>query len=112
MAIQNLSEDVALVTLPVEPQIIIRELKLVNEIVSNKGGCDVVIDFSNVEMLPSSGISNLMILRGLLREQGRQLTLCSVSPTVKDIFTIAGIDEVFEFVDDKHAALASIQHTN
>ena len=112
MAIQNLSEDFILVALPVEPQIIIRELKLVNEIVSNKGGCDVVIDFSNVEMLTSSGISNLMILRGLLREQGRQLTLCGASPTVKGIFMIAGIDKVFEFVDDKHAALASIQHTN
>jgi anti-anti-sigma factor len=112
MGIENLSEGVVVVTLPVESQIIVRELKIVNEMVSNRDDCDVVIDFSNVEILTSSGISNLMILRELLRESGRQLILCSVSSATMGIFTVAGLEEVFEFADDKPAALESVQRTN
>ncbi|MHC4571665.1 MAG: STAS domain-containing protein [Planctomycetota bacterium] len=112
MGIENLSEGVVVVTLPVESQIIVRELKLVNEMVSNRDDCDVVIDFSNVEVLTSSGISNLMILRELLRESGRQLILCSVSTATMGIFTVAGLEEVFEFADDRPAALKSVQCTN
>jgi anti-anti-sigma factor len=110
MGIENLSKGVV-VTLAVEPEIIVRELKNINEMVSNGEGCDVVIDFSNVEVLTSSGISNLMILRGLLHERERQLILCNVSPSTMSIFTIAGLERVFEFVDDKQTALAATQRT-
>ena len=110
MGIENLSDDIILVALPVETQVIIRELKIVNEIISEKGACDVVIDFSNVDVVTSSGISNLMIMRELLREHNRQLILCSVSASTMGVFTIAGLEEVFEFADDKNAALEAIQH--
>jgi len=110
MGIENLSKGVV-VTLPVESQVIVRELKNVNEMVSNREGCDVVIDFSNVEILNSSSISNLMILRELLYKRGCQLILCNISPSTMSIFTVAGLDKVFEFVDDKQTALAAAQHT-
>ena len=110
MAIENLSKGIV-VTLPVESWVIVRELKNVNEMVSNREGCDVVIDFSNVKILNSSSISNLMILRELLHGRGRQLILCSVSPSIMSVFTVAGLDKVFEFVDDKQTALAATQHS-
>ncbi len=97
--------------MPVESEVIVRELKNVNEIVSNGDGCDVVIDFSNVEILHSSSISNLMILRELLHERECQLILCSVSPSIMSVFTVAGLDKLFEFVDDKQTALAATEHT-
>ncbi|MBA7710332.1 hypothetical protein ES703_119274 [subsurface metagenome] len=110
MGIENLSKGVV-VTLPVESEVIVRELKNVNEMVSSGDGCDVVIDFSNVKILNSSSISNLMILRELLHERGRRLILCSVSPSIMSVFTVADLDKVFEFVDDKQTALAATQHT-
>jgi anti-anti-sigma factor len=110
MGIENLSKGIV-VTLPVESQVIVRELKNVNQMVSSGDGRDVVIDFSNVEILNSSSISNLMILRELLHERGRQLILCSVSPSIMSVFTVADLDKVFEFVDDKQTALAATQHT-
>jgi len=110
MGIENLSKGVV-VTLPVESEVVVRELKNVNQMVSSGDGCDVVIDFSNVEILNSSSISNLMILRELLHECGHQLILCSVSPSIMSVFTVAGLDGVFEFVDDKQTALAATQHT-
>ena len=110
MGIENLSKGIV-VTLPVESEIIVRELKNVNQMVSSGDGCDVVIDFSNVEILNSSSISNLMILRELLHERGRQLILCNVSPSIMSVFTVAGLDKLFEFVDDKQTALAATEHT-
>jgi len=110
MGIQNFSEDVLFVDLPLREPQIGDELKNLNEIVSTRSECDVVIDFSKVEIVTSSDISNLLTLRALLREHKRQLILCSVSTLTKGIFTVAGLDAVFEFADDKHAALAAIQH--
>jgi anti-anti-sigma regulatory factor len=110
MGIQNFSEDVLFVDLPLREPQIGDELKNLNEIVSTRSECDVVIDFSRVEIVTSSDISNLLTLRALLREHKRQLILCSVSTLTKGIFTVAGLDAVFEFADDKHAALAAIQH--
>jgi anti-anti-sigma factor len=109
MGIQNLSEDVLLADLPSEELQIGDKLKNLNEIVITRSDCDVVIDFSKVEIITSSDISNLLALRALLREHGRQLILCSVSAPTKGIFTVAGIDAIFEFANDKYAALAAMQ---
>ena len=111
MGIENLSEDVVLVTLSAEPQAG-HELKAVNEILSNKGDCDVVVDFSGVETIVSSSVSNLIILRELLRKRRRRLILCNVAVLTKCIFTVAGLDTIFKFVDDKPAALAAVKRAD
>jgi anti-anti-sigma factor len=109
MGIQNFSKNVLFVDLPSNALQIENELKNLNEIVSTRSDCDVVIDFFRVEIITSSSISNLMILRKLMKEHGRQLILCSVSAPTKGIFTVAGIDAIFEFANDKYAALAAMQ---
>jgi anti-anti-sigma regulatory factor len=45
----------------------------------------------------------------VLQEHERQLILCNVAIMTKYIFTVAGLDEVFDFVDDHFAALAAVQ---
>jgi anti-anti-sigma factor len=112
MGIQNLSEDVVLVELPFKEPQIDDELKAVNEIASSKPDLDVIIDFSKVEIITSSSIGNLIILRNILHERGRRLMLCNVAPMTKCIFVVAGLKDIFEFVDDKSAALAAVQHAN
>jgi len=112
MSIQNFSEDVLFVDLPFKEPHIGEELKAVNEIVANRSDCDVVVDFFRVEIIASSSISNLIILRRLLHEHGRQLILCNVSIITKYIFTVAGLDEIFDFVDDHFAALVTVKGDN
>lgn len=112
MGIRNLSEDVIIAELPSEGLDIADELKTVNETISEECDCDVIIDFSKVEILNSSNISNLLILRGMLQEHGHQLILCSVAVITKCIFTVAGLDEIFVFADDESSALAVVQNTN
>ena len=109
MAIQKFSENVLLVDLPFKEPQIGEELKSINEIVSNRDDCDVIVDFFRVEIITSSSLSNLIILRRLLCEHGRELILCNVAIVTKYIFTVAGLDKVFDFVDDKFAALAAVE---
>jgi len=109
MGIQNFSEDVLFVDLPSKEPQIGNELKNLNETVNTRSDCDVVIDFFRVEIITSSSISNLMILRKLLQDRGRQLILCNVAITTKYIFTVTGLDKIFDFVDDRLTAIAATE---
>jgi anti-anti-sigma factor len=108
MAIQNWSEDIILVDLPPEPEMA-DELDTVTTTVCDRGDCDVVIDFSRVDIVTSSSISKLLKLRKLLGDCGHRLVFCSVAAATKGIFTVTGLDGIFELADDKFVALASLQ---
>ncbi len=113
MGIKNLPKDVLLVVLPPKNPKIAYELKAVNEAVSKKkGNRDVVIDFSRVEIINSSNISNLLILHNLLQSTGHRLVLCNIATVTKCIFVVAGLDDVFEFADDRSLALVTVQHAD
>jgi anti-anti-sigma factor len=111
MGIQDWSDDVVLVDLPQEPNMG-DELKNVTEIVRDRGNCDVVVDFSDVDIITSSSLSKLLKLRKLLADCGHRLIFCNVAPATKGIFTVTGLDGVFELADDKFVALASLQIVN
>ena len=111
MGIQNWSEDIVLVDLPPEPQTA-DELKSVTEIVRDRGDCDIVMDFSSVDIVTSSSLSGLLRLRKLMVDCGHKLVFCNIAPATKGIFSVTGLNDVFEIVDDKFVALASLQLTN
>jgi anti-anti-sigma factor len=108
MGIQNWSETIVLVDLPQEPEMG-DELKAVTEIIRDRGDCDLVVDFSCVDIVTSSSLSKLLKLRKLVGDCGHRLVFCSVAPATKGIFTVTGLDGVFELADDKFVALASLQ---
>ena len=108
MGIQNWSEDIVLVDLPQEPELG-DEIRTATEVVRDRGDCEVVVDFSKVDIITSSSLSKLLKLRKLLSDCGHRLVFCSVAPATKGIFTITGLDGIFEIVDDKFVALASLQ---
>jgi anti-anti-sigma regulatory factor len=111
MGIINLSENIILVELPPDRLEREDELKNLNETISNKCQYDVVVDCSNVEIINSWNISNLLILRGMLEDSGRKLILCNVSTVTKCIFVVAGLSEILIFADDRSAALDIISRT-
>jgi len=108
MGIENLSEDVVYVTLPAEPELG-GELDKVSKIASEKGGCNVVVDFSDVDIITSPNLSTLLKLRKQLDGNSGRLICCGVSAMTKGIFTITGLETVFEFVDNKSAALGALK---
>jgi anti-anti-sigma factor len=111
MGIQNWSDDVILVDLPTEPEMG-EELASVTALVRDRGDCEVVIDFSEVDIVTSSSLSKMLKLRKLLADCGHKLIFCNVAPATKGVFTVTGLDGVFEFADDKFVALASLQIVN
>jgi len=111
MGIQSWSDDIVLVDLPQEPDMG-DELKTVIDIVRDRGDCDVVVDFSNVDIVTSSSLSKLLKLRKLLGDCGHRLVFCNVAAATKGIFTVTGLEGIFEIADDKFVALASLQVVN
>ena len=111
MGLQNWSEDIILVDLPSEPGLG-DELKTVTDITRDRGDCDVVVDFSSVDIVTSSSLSKLLKLRKLLADCGHRLVFCNVAPATRGIFTVTGLDGIFEVADDKFVALASLQIVN
>ncbi len=108
MSIHRWSEDVILVNLPREWEKH-DELQTVIGMVRNRGDCDVVIDFSHVDVLSGACLTGLLEVRRLLHNCGHKLTLCSVAPATKGVFIITRLDNLFEFVEDRFAALARLQ---
>lgn len=110
MEIEHLPENVLFVCLQ-EPQLR-NELVTVNEILSNGCTCDVIIDFSSVELLTSEGISSLIILERLLNSLGHKIILCDVSSSNLQVLERTGIQPLFEFSSDEFAALQSIRSSS
>lgn len=108
MSIQNWSENILLVDLPEEPEIA-DELKEVTEMVRDSGDCDVVIDFSSVDIITSSSLSALLKLRKLLCDCGHQLVFCNVAAATRNVFVTTGIDKIFDFSEDKFTSLSGLQ---
>jgi anti-anti-sigma factor len=108
MTVKKLSEDVLLVTLSTSAKIS-DNLKAVNNIVAERKDCDVIVDFTGVQIITSANISDLIILHQFLRASGRRLILCNVSFLTKCVFRVTGLGDVFNFTVDKYAALEILQ---
>ena len=111
MGIQNWSENVLLVNLAKEPDMG-EELLTAISVVTESSDLDVVVDFADTDIITSSSVAKLLKLRKVLYDNNRKLVFCSVRPKTKSIFTITGLDSVFEFVEDQFIALASLQLVN
>ncbi|MCJ7729788.1 MAG: STAS domain-containing protein [Sedimentisphaerales bacterium] len=107
MGIQDLAENVILIDASAEPSLN-EEIKNVTDVVRERGDCDVVIDFSHVDIVTSSSLSKLLKLRKLLLDCEHRLVLCSVAVATRGIFSITALDGVFEMVNDQFAALATL----
>ncbi|MBN2591341.1 MAG: anti-sigma factor antagonist [Sedimentisphaerales bacterium] len=105
----RLPENVILIKLSSCDPKIAEELKELNETLSQKSDCDVVLDFSYVEIINSSNISNLLILRSFLENNGRKLIFHNVKTIAKCIFVVAGLADYFVFMDDMNDVFKAIQ---
>ncbi len=108
MSIDRWSEDVILVDLPEELEKH-DELQTVIAMLREGCACDVVVDFSHVQMVSGAWLARLRRIQRLVKEGGHKLTLCGIAPTLRGFFTIARLDDLFEFAEDRFTALTSPQ---
>jgi anti-anti-sigma regulatory factor len=108
MLIKKLPGNIILVELSSDGLKVSEELRELNESVSLKGDCNVVLDFSLVEIINSSNISNLLILQDFLDKNGRKLILYKVQTVTRCIFVVAGLTDSFIFIDKMEDILKSV----
>ena len=108
MGIKNLSEGVILVDLPGEPKMV-REMRRIIKVVGDGSRCDVVLDFSAVDMVSSPSLALLLRLRQLLIGCGCRIAFCNLNTLTMSTFRVTGLDGIFRFFDDTSAALAEFQ---
>ncbi len=106
MSIYRWSDDVILVDLP-EALDKHHELQRVLSMLRDEDACDVVVDFSDVQVVGGAWLTQLQKIQRLVNQRGHKLVLCDVAPATRGIFTIAHIDDLFEFTEDRFTALAS-----
>ncbi len=108
MGIQDLTENILLLEASPEPSLN-EDLANVMDMVRERGDCcDVVIDFSRVDIVTSSSLSKLLKLRKILMDCNHSLLLCSVARATKGIFSVTALDSVFTMVADKTTAVEEI----
>ena len=66
----------------------------------------ILIDFSDVDWINSSGLGALIMIRGLLLEVGGQLRLAGLNHTVREVMNINRLDKVFDISPTVDEALA------
>jgi anti-anti-sigma factor len=108
MNIKDLPENILLVEAPPEPSFN-EELAKTIDVVRERGdSCDVIIDFSRVDIVTSSSLSKLLKLRKQLMDVNHTLVLCSVARATKGIFAVTALDSVFTIAADKNTAVQEI----
>jgi len=108
MNMQNVAEDIIVVELHREPQLK-DGLRTITDVVHDRGDCDVILDFTGVDIITSQSLSMLLKLRQLLIDCGHRLIFCNINSFTRGAFQITGLDGIFEVVGDRPAALAELQ---
>lgn len=115
MAIKNESDGIIIVELPTEPNIR-AELDTLMEVLRSGADNDVILDFSDVDIMTSMSLSGFLKVREIVIEAGKRLIFTNCAALTKDIFTVTCFDGIFEFIDDRTEAVKMLQteheHTN
>jgi anti-anti-sigma factor len=104
MDVRRFEQKVWMVRLPGEPQLR-PELALLRRRITDTDAVNLVLDLSRVEIMGSRSLGMLLRLHRLLSEKGRRLILCHARPTMKGVFRLTGLEDVFDFAADKSDAL-------
>lgn len=105
------SDKIVLANLTDEPALSDELSSIADRLTAHEGGPTphVVLDFSAVTYINSSNIAQLLKLRKLLGEAGRQLRICGLNDEVWSVLLVTGLDRVFKFEPDTLTALAGLQ---
>src|SRR5262245_45951886 len=109
MPLQNWSDRIVLLNLQDDPQFT-DDMNALTDLIEQRRGGDVLMDFSEVNFLNSSNIARLLKLRKMLSSThpGR-MKLCGIPTSVWGVLLVTGLDKIFDFADDVATGLAALQ---
>lgn len=71
----------------------------------SKGAKKILVDFSEVKYIDSSGLATLIEGLQKMNRQKGQMKLCCLNQSIMDIFEVARLDDVFSIYDNAEDAL-------
>ena len=69
----------------------------------NEGG--VILDFSTLEYISSSGLRSILVLSRKMKSSGRVLSLAGLKGLVQEVIKVSGFDSFLTIYDDVEGAL-------
>ncbi|MFB3881034.1 MAG: STAS domain-containing protein [Armatimonadota bacterium] len=73
------------------------------------GAKHLLVDLSAIEYMDSTGLGTLVGLHKRLRESGGEVTIAGAKQSVKRLFDITGLMQVFRMHEDVSAALKEVR---
>jgi stage II sporulation protein AA (anti-sigma F factor antagonist) len=73
-----------------------------------KGETRIVLDFSNLDYISSSGLRLVLMMGKRLNLKGGKLALCGLKPQIREVFEISGFISIVTVVDSRAEAEASV----
>lgn len=71
-----------------------------SEHIAADNSAGLMVDMSQVESLDSAGLVSLISALRTARTVSKRFCLCSVPPSIRIVFELTQLDQVFEFVDE------------
>ncbi len=72
-------------------------------VLAQDGNTVLLVDLEQTQFLDSAGLMALVSALKLAQKLGRRFSLCSVSPSLRMIFELTQLDQVFEIFEGKAA---------
>jgi anti-sigma B factor antagonist len=76
-------------------------------LVDDSGRTKVLLNFGNVEYLSSAALGKLITMNKKVQAKKGRLALCSIDPSIKEVFEITGLKRLFNIYDDEQEGLQS-----
>ena len=68
----------------------------------------LIVDFSKIEFIDSSGLGTLVSLLKMMNGKG-EMMLCALNPSIRNRFTLTRMDRIFRIAADRASALAQLE---
>lgn len=75
----------------------------------NSGKKKILLDFSDVSYISSSGLRVLLSVLKKIKSIDGRMKLAGLKPFVLSVFKISGFTEIFEIYDDEKSALSGFE---
>jgi anti-anti-sigma factor len=107
MPIEKWSDQVSVIHLADDPQFT-DDLTAIEQLAATQKSA-AVLDFSGVDMITSSNIARLLLLRKRMKGSEGRLVLCNLNTQLWGALLVTGLDQIFDFSDNVTTALATLQ---
>ncbi len=71
----------------------------------NKGEDNIIVNFSDLNYISSSGLRVFLVAAKMLDAKGKKLNFCEMRDFIREVFDIAGFSIIFNIADKKEDLL-------